>query len=73
MEKTIKSKEYKAFIKKLIKARLASSLRQIDVAKEMKRPQSYISRVESGEYRLDVMEIKHFAKLYKKSVDYFIK
>ncbi len=72
MEKTIKSKEYKTFIEKLIKARLATGLRQIDVAKKMKRPQSYISRVESGEYRIDLLEIKNFAKLYKKDVKYFI-
>lgn len=73
MEKTIKSKEYKVFIQWLIKARLDSGLRQIDVAKKMKRPQSYISRVESGEYRLDVLEIQRFAKLYKKNINYFIK
>lgn len=73
MEKTIKSKEYKVFIQRLIKARLDSGLRQIDVAKKMKRPQSYISRVESGEYRLDVLEIQRFAKLYKKNINYFIK
>jgi len=28
---------------------------------------------ESGEYRLDILEVKKFAKIYKKSVDYFIK
>jgi transcriptional regulator with XRE-family HTH domain len=69
MEKTIKSKEYKVFIQRLIKARLQTGLRQIDVAKKMKRPQSYISRVESGEYRIDVMEIQRFAKLYKKDIN----
>lgn len=73
MEKTIKSKEYKVFIQRLIKARLDTGLRQIDVAKKMKRPQSYISRVESGEYRLDILEIQRFAKLYRKGLNYFIK
>jgi transcriptional regulator with XRE-family HTH domain len=73
MEKTIKSKEYKVFIQRLIKARLDAGLRQIDVAKKMKRPQSYISRVESGEYRIDILEIKRFAKLYKKDLNSFLK
>lgn len=54
------------------KARLESGLRQIEVAKAMKRPQSYISRVESGEYR-HILEVKAFAKLYKKSIEYFLK
>lgn len=72
MSKTITTKEYARFIDKLKKARRESGLRQIDIAKTLKRPQSYISRVESGEYRLDIMEVKRFAKLYKKDINYFI-
>ncbi len=73
MDKTIKTKEYAKFIEKLRKARLEAGLKQIDVAKKVKRPQSYISRVESGEYRLDILEVKKFAKIYGKSIRYFIK
>ena len=72
MDKTIRTKEYARFIMKLQKARFESGLRQIEVAKKLKRPQSYISRVESGEYRLDILEVKRFAKLYGKSVNYFL-
>lgn len=72
MNKTITTKEYVKFIEKLREARLELGLKQIDVAKKLKRPQSYISRVESGEYRLDIMEVKRFAKLYKKDINYFI-
>jgi hypothetical protein len=39
----------------------------------MKWMQSYISRVESGEYRLDILEVKKFAKLYNKNIEYFVK
>ncbi len=73
MDKTIRTKEYARFIEKLRKARLEAGLKQIEVAKKLKRPQSYISRVESGEYRLDILEVKRFAKVYGKSVDYFVK
>ena len=73
MGKTIRTKEYAIFIERMTKARLDAGLRQIDVAKKMKRPQSYISRVESGEYRLDIMEVKRFAQLYNKDINYFIK
>lgn len=73
MDKTIKTKEYALFIERMKKARREVGLKQIEVAKKMKRPQSYISRVESGEYRLDILELKRFAKLYNKSVEYFIK
>ena len=73
MKKTITTKEYANFIKKLRKARQDTGLKQIDVAKKLKRPQSYISRVESGEYRLDILEVKKFAQIYKKDINYFIK
>jgi len=72
MRKTITTKEYARFIERLKKARHEAGLRQIDVAKKLKRPQSYISRVESGEYRLDIIEVKRFAKIYKKDINYFI-
>jgi len=69
MSKTIWTKEYAKFIKKLRQARLKAGLRQIEVAKKLKRPQSYISRVESGGYRLDIVEVKRFAKIYRKNVN----
>lgn len=72
MVDTIRSKEYANFVEKLRKARLEAGLRQIDVAKKLKRTQSYISRVEVGEQRLDVLELKKFAKLYQKDINYFL-
>ena len=73
MVDTIRTKEYGDFIGKLRKARLEAGLRQIDVAKKLKRTQSYVSRVEVGEQRLDIMELKRFATMYNKDINYFIK
>ncbi|MBI5306663.1 helix-turn-helix domain-containing protein, partial [Candidatus Wolfebacteria bacterium] len=39
----------------------------------LKKPQSYISKVETGEQRIDVIELKLFADLYKKDLNFFIK
>lgn len=72
MSKTIWTKEYAKFIKRLKQARLKAGLRQIEVAKKLKRPQSYISRVESGGYRLDIVEVKRFAKIYGKDMNELI-
>jgi len=72
MSKTIWTKEYAKFIKKLKQARLKAGLRQIEVAKKLKRPQSYISRVESGGYRLDIVEVKRFAKIYGEDLNKLI-
>ncbi len=72
MVDTIRTKEYAKFITKLREARHEAGLRQIDVAKKLKRTQSYVSRIEQGEQRLDILEVKRFAKLYKKGIDYFL-
>lgn len=71
MEKTISSREYERIISRLKQARTEANLLQTEVAKIVKRPQSYISRIESGEYRVDVLELKRFAKIYNKSVNWF--
>lgn len=73
MVDTIRTREYADFIGKLRKARLEAGLRQIDVAKKLKCTQSYVSRVEVGEQRLDILELKKFAVLYNKDITYFIK
>ena len=72
MVKSINTKEYLLFIKNLKKARLESELTQFEVSKIIKRPQSYISKCEAGEQRVDIIELNKFAKLYKKPLNYFI-
>ncbi len=73
MVDTIRTRECADFVEKLQKARLEAGLRQIDIAKKLKRTQSYVSRVEVDEQRLDILELKKFAELYKKDINYFIK
>ena len=46
----------------LVKARESAGLRQEDVAKRLKRPQSYVSKIELGERRLDVVEYIQFTR-----------
>ena len=70
---SIHTKEYAYFIERLQKARLDAGLTQIQVTKKLGRPQSHISNVESGQQRVDVVELKRFAKMYKKDINYFIK
>jgi len=72
MSKTIQSPEYKILVSKLLKARKEANLTQVQAAKLLKKPQSYVSKSEAGEQRLDVLELKRFAAVYKKPLDYFI-
>ncbi len=72
MGQTISSKEYKKIIAKIIEARNDSGITQVQLAKILKRHQSYVSRLESGEYRVDVLELKKLAKIYNKSFSWFL-
>lgn len=53
-------------------ARLESGLRQEDVRKKIGVYQSYMSKIESGERRIDVVELQELAALYKKPINYFV-
>ena len=60
-------------LEKLRSARLEAGLTQIEAGKKLKRPQSYLSKIERGERKIEAIELGDFAKIYNKSVDYFIK
>ena len=72
MTNTIHTQQYKQFVKRLKEARVKAGLNQTNVAKKFKKPQSYISKVEAGEQRVDIVELKIFAKLYNKDINYFL-
>ena len=73
MDKGVYRKEYQQMIVKLRQARAESGLMQSEVAKRLGKPQSYVSKVEVGQRRLDPTELTQFAKIYKKPITYFIK
>jgi len=72
MSKSIYSKEYKNIIERLKTARLEIGLKQEEMAAKLKKPQSYISKIERGERRVDITELKELAKIYKKSINFFV-
>lgn len=72
MRNSVYSKEYQNVIKRLREARFAVGLKQADVAKKLGKPQSYVSKIERGERRVDIAELKLFAKVYQKPISFFI-
>ena len=63
--------EYREFLKCLKNAREEAGLTQVDAARGFKKPQSFISKSESGERRVDPVELGYFAEIYGKSISYF--
>lgn len=72
MKKTIYAREYHSLLEKLKKARLDSGLTQAQAAQKLGKPQSFLSKCENGERRVDAIELRHFAKLYGKNPDFFL-
>jgi len=52
----LERQKYELLRSELKNARLQAKMLQADLAKKLKKPQSYISKVESGERNLDVIE-----------------
>lgn len=70
---SIYSERYKDFLERLTQAREEAGLTQVEVAKILNQPQSFISKCESGERRIDLVEIEKFSKIYRKPLSYFLK
>jgi len=70
--KTIFSQEHKETVGQLRKARIEACLDQMQVAKKLGKSQSYVSKIESGQRRVDTVQLKAFAKIYNKPINYFL-
>ena len=64
-------KEYQLLLSRLLQARLDAGLTQMEVAQKLGKPQSFVSRSETGARRIDVIELKAFAHIYGKEISYF--
>ena len=53
---------------KLKKSRMEAGLTQAQVARMLGRPQSFISKVESGDQRFDFLMLQVLARIYGKSL-----
>ena len=65
--------KYQKLTIKLRSARLDAGLTQVEAGKKLKKPQAYLSKIERGERGVDAIELAELAKIYTKSMDYFLK
>ena len=62
MAKFVPRVQQDAFLRTLKQVREDRGLTQSQLAAKIKRPQSFVSKVESGERRLDVLELRLVCK-----------
>ncbi len=64
--------EYQFLLKRLRQARRQAGLTQVQVARALGRPQSFVTKCELGERRIDPVDLQRFAKLYRKPMSFFL-
>lgn len=72
MKKTLNTKESKILLEMLYQLRSSSGIRQSDLAQLLKVPQSFISKLESGERRIDLIELRAILKCLNTNLIEFI-
>ncbi|HBF33623.1 TPA: transcriptional regulator [Candidatus Sumerlaeota bacterium] len=72
MKKSIYSPEQKKLQKLLQRLRAESGLSQVMMAKLLEKPQSFISKYETGERRLDILEIRHLCHVLHITLSQFV-
>lgn len=68
----IPADRYLEFQTRLRCARLEANLTQHQVARSLGVSQSWVSKCESGERRVDILELRLLSDLYGKPIDFFV-
>ncbi len=73
MTSSVFTKKYEVFRELLIQCRKDAGITQQSLAEKLNKPQSFVSKYESGERRLDVIEFLDVAEALQFDVYQFIK
>jgi transcriptional regulator with XRE-family HTH domain len=65
LPKSLYSPLYQRFLELLQAARIHARMTQVDAARRLGKPQSFVSKCESGERRVDVAEFLFFCHVYE--------
>ena len=57
---------------KLKEARTSAGMTQLEVARRLARPQSFVSKLETRERRVDFIEVQVLAWIYGKPISFFV-
>ena len=63
LRKTLRTRGHRELIAVLVATREAAGLTQRDLAARLKRPRSFVGRIEAGERRVDVIEFIEIARV----------
>ena len=69
--KALQDRRYRAFLQRLRRAREEAGLTQAEVAQAVGRSQTWVSKCELGERRIDFVELEDLAAALGKPLEWF--
>lgn len=72
MQKTLISREYRVFLDLLREVRVNAGVTQVELAARLEETQSFVSKCERGERRLDLVEVRRWCQCLDASFLTFI-
>lgn len=70
-QKALHARRYKAFVARLRRAREDAGMTQVELAKAVGRSQTWVSKCELGERRVDFVELEDLARALGKDLGWF--
>ena len=70
--RSIHDPRYQDLIKKLIELREYKNVTQVELARRLEKPQSYVSKVEILERRIDIIELIDWLKVLETEIADFL-
>lgn len=70
--KSIHKSEYSILLRRLRALRTAAGLTQVDLSTALQRPQSYVSDVERGSRRMDLLQLRELCHACGRSLTEFV-
>ena len=71
LDKSVHSTEQAVFCELMIKARKTADLTRHELAKRLRRPQSFVAKYEGGERRIDVVEFVYLPSYWSRFFETF--
>ncbi|ENU46791.1 helix-turn-helix domain-containing protein [Acinetobacter nosocomialis] len=70
--RSIHDPRYQDLIKRLIELRESKNVTQVELARRLNKPQSYVSKIEILERRLDVIELMDWLEVMNTNIKDFL-
>ena len=70
--KSIHKNEYSVLLRRLRELRTEAGMTQVDLSEALQRPQSYVSDVERGSRRMDLLQLRELCNACGQSLTEFV-